>query len=113
MSYRQLMAGSYLCAVQHAKQHAPHAARKKPGMPARPAPPPDTYVATCLFGEYENTEGYERDLYSLIPMLHFAQDFACYKSTDYSFAHWFCCRQYEPMREGNGHSPYDACERMS
>jgi hypothetical protein len=39
--------------------------------------PPDTYVATCLFGEYErvleNTEGYERDLYSLIPMLHFAQ----------------------------------------
>ena len=103
MSYRQLMAGSYLCAVQHAKQHAPHAARKKPGMPARPAPPPDTYVATCLFGEYENTEGYERDLYSLIPMLHFAHDFACYKSTVL-----LCVNtQYEPMREGNGHSPYD------
>jgi hypothetical protein len=44
---------------------------------AAPSRPPDTYGATCLFGEYErvleNTEGYERDLYSLIPMLHFAQ----------------------------------------
>jgi hypothetical protein len=83
--------------MPNSMHHTPH---EKPGMPARPAPPPDTYVATCLFGEYENTERYERVLTSLIPMLHFAHDFACYKST-------FCCRQYEPMREGNGHSPYD------
>ena len=67
-----------LSSMPNSMHHTPHEKAKAPGMPARPAPPPDTYVATCLFGEYENAERYERVLTSLIPMLHFAHDFACY-----------------------------------
>ena len=67
-----------LSSMPNSMHHTPH---EKLACLHTLLPAPDTYIATCLFGEYENTEGYERDLYSLIPMLHFAHDFACYKST--------------------------------